>query len=296
MIYTQRGLATSHMQAVNREDISDFDIISSSKVVEVTKQDRMNLITYSNGQQLTRAKAELCYYFISGNLLNGKRSASNLLSRRLLVLDYDDIPLSPEEIIQTVIVNMGNYSIFLYPSTSYTNEKPKFRLVVDSERDMNQAEYLATIKDLAEQVGLPYDPASEVWAQMQGLPITDDIETFKGLVYKYKGEPFPVRPVTDDDISTHRKAILSPPTPNGRYKGKVIQLLEEVKQGVYTGGRNAFYTKAFGTLITAGMTPAIAIGLCVDWNEMYSQPPLSSSELNSIFNSISEREKRKEVS
>lgn len=64
------------------------------------------------------------------------------------------------------------------------------------------------------------------------------------------------------------------PTRYGNGKGRTIQLLEEVIQGVGEGERNAFFTRAFGTLLKANMDIEAAIKLMLDWNAHYVQPPL----------------------
>ena len=84
------------------------------------------------------------------------------------------------------------------------------------------------------------------------------------------------------------------PTRYGNGKGRTIQLLEEVIQGVGEGERNAFFTRAFGTLLKANMDIEAAIKLMLDWNAHYVQPPLGKNELHSVLKSIVSRENKKE--
>ena len=84
------------------------------------------------------------------------------------------------------------------------------------------------------------------------------------------------------------------PTSYGNGKGRTIQLLEEVIQGVGEGERNAFFTRAFGTLLKANMDIEAAIKLMLDWNAHYVQPPLGKNELHSVLKSIVSRENKKE--
>lgn len=76
-------------------------------------------------------------------------------------------------------------------------------------------------------------------------------------------------------------------------KGKTIQLLEEVVQGIGEGSRNTFFTRAFGILLRANMGIEAAIKLMTDWNEQYVQPPLGQRELHSVLKSILNRENKK---
>lgn len=86
------------------------------------------------------------------------------------------------------------------------------------------------------------------------------------------------------------------PTRYGDGKGKTIQLLEEVVQGVETGGRNSFFARAIGTLLKANMSIEAAIALMIDWNKHYVKPPLSSAELHAVIKSVVSRENKKERS
>ena len=80
----------------------------------------------------------------------------------------------------------------------------------------------------------------------------------------------------------------------GDGKGKTIQLLEEIVQGVEIGGRNSFFARAIGTLLKANMSIEAAIALMIDWNKYYVKPPLSSAELHAVIKSVVSRENKKE--
>lgn len=80
---------------------------------------------------------------------------------------------------------------------------------------------------------------------------------------------------------------------HGDGKGKTIQLLEEVVQGIGKGGRNSFFTRAIGTLLKANMSIEAAIALMIDWNDHYTKPPLSSAELHAVIKSVVSRENKK---
>ena len=82
----------------------------------------------------------------------------------------------------------------------------------------------------------------------------------------------------------------------GDGKGKTIQLLEEIVQGVEIGGRNSFFARAIGKLLKANMSIEAAIALMIDWNKYYVKPPLSSAELHAVIKSVVSRENKKERS
>lgn len=291
MLYVVRGLENAQMKVV-QSDKSDFLTLVNAKVIQTQERFKSDLMTLKNGQEVSIAKGRLCYYFISGDILNGYRTLKNMKNRRLLALDYDDITTPTTDFIASVAEVLEEYSYFLFPSTSYSVERPKFRLVIDSERDMNEREYKATMQDVASKIPSKIDDKSFGFVQIMGMPITSNLEEFQSLTVVNHGIPYPVIAVEE----TKRKDIdfkINSPYISSGYKGRVIQLLEEVVQGIGEGGRNNFFTKAFGTLITAQTDPALAIRICMDWNEMYCTPPLTNTELIGVFNSIHERERKK---
>lgn len=293
MLYFVRGLENGNMK-LHQSDLTDFETIIQVRPTIISTEAKFKVVTTRNGAETTKAKLDLCYYFISGEMSGRWKSKNNILSRRLLVLDFDNKEGLPiEQIKQAVHEGLGEFSYYLYPSTSYTEEHPKIRLIVDSEGDMNEAEYKQTITDLSSLINLPLDSSSEGFAQIQGLPCTDDLELFNQVKVINHGKQFPVSEVPDVPAQEQKFNFKSNYVSSEGYKGKVVQLLEEAIQGIQEGNRNTFFTRAFGTLITANMEAELAMILLLEWNRTYCQPPLSETEMISIFNSIYEREKRK---
>lgn len=293
MLYFVRGLENGNMK-LHQSDLTDFETIIQVRPTIISTEAKFKVVTTRNGAETTLAKRDLCFYFISGEMSGMRKLKVNILSRRLLVLDFDNKEHLPiEQIKQAVHEGLGEFSYYLYPSTSYTEELPKVRLIVDSEGDMNEAEYKQTITDLSSLIDLTLDDSSEGFAQIQGLPCTDDLEVFNQVKVINHGKQFPVSEVPDVPVQGHKFSFQADYSKNKGYKGKVVQLLEEAIQGIQEGNRNTFFTRAFGTLITANMEAELAMILLLEWNRTYCQSPLSESEMISIFNSIYEREKRK---
>lgn len=293
MLYFVRGLENGNMK-LHQSDLTDFETIIQVRPTIISTEAKFKVVTTRNGAETTLAKRDLCFYFISGEMSGMRKLKVNILSRRLLVLDFDNKEHLPiEQIKQAVHEGLVEFSYYLYPSTSYTEELPKVRLIVDSEGDMNEAEYKQTITDLSSLIDLTLDGSSEGFAQIQGLPCTDDLEVFNQVKVINHGKQFPVSEVPYVPVKGHKFSFKADYSKNKGYKGKVVQLLEEAIQGIQEGNRNTFFTRAFGTLITANMEAELAMILCLEWNRTYCQPSLAESEMISIFNSIYEREKRK---
>ena len=294
MLYVVQGLTNSSMKAVETE-YNDFEAVLRFKTIQIKTEDKYRMIPMPNGTLETVAKARLCWYFLPGELKKGRRSNANLVNRSLLIIDYDSVEVDMNTKKKIVHDAIGEYSYFLYPSTSYDAETPKFRLVVDAERPMDEHEYPATIKALGELIGLPYDDVSHgTWSQLMGFPITDNLEEFDSIKVINRGAAFPVLEPEPEAAKSNGSFTLSYPTRYGDGKGKTIQLLEEVVQGIGEGSRNSFFAKAMGILLKANMDIEAAIKLMIDWNEYYVQPSLSDKELQAVLKSIISRENQKE--
>lgn len=304
MIYITEGLENGYMVLVEDGDFLDFEQVVNFPPVLFSPHAKSTYITMSNGQRESIAKARECCYFIagemrtndrSGDLKGARRTTGNLISRSLVILDIDnnnEAPyLSIKDIVEPVKKALEPFSYYMYPSTNFTVEKPKYRLIIDIEDDMNKWDYIATLQAISSLIGIEYDKASEHWLQIMSLPCTDDLELFEQYSYVNYGEKFQViagEEPKNESLTTNYTGKVS----NG-YKGKTIQLLEQVIQGIPEGSRNIFFTRAYGTLIRANATPNIAIQLCRDWNKYYTHPPLNEKELAGIIRSVNSRELNK---
>ena len=88
-----------------------------------------------SGMSIDDYKKTKAPYCISGKVKKDKkgtykRNDENLIYRDLIFLDYDNITLSSEEFKNTVKKALSDYSYIIYPTIKYTEEKPRFRLVV----------------------------------------------------------------------------------------------------------------------------------------------------------------------
>ena len=295
MIYFVRGLEQADMKPYDSNK-SDFETIISVKPTLISTESKFKIVKTRNGAETTLAKRDLCFYFISGEMKAMRKLKTNISSRRLLVLDFDNKERLPiNQIKQAVHEGLGEFSYYLYPSTSYTGEHPRIRLIVDSEGDINEEAYKQTITDLAGLVELTLDGSSEGFAQIQGLPCTDDLEVFNRVKVINHGKQFPVSEVADvptQQASTYQFSFNKEGYPS-ESKGKTISMLETSMRGVGEGERNVTMTKFFGILLRAKMQPSIAVQFCRDLNDKYFLPPLSDRELFSVLESISAREMKK---
>lgn len=134
-------------------------------------------------------------YFLIGKFdkANGKFSTKkeDFIHKYLAVLDYEDLTFTTEEFYNLIHSKLANYSYMIYKSVSYTEIHPRFRLIVDTNRDMNEQENASTIKSIANLIGVEPDIASYTYSQIQGLPLTINGNEYKPIINL--GIPYPVQ-------------------------------------------------------------------------------------------------------
>lgn len=139
-----------------------------------------------------KQKAE---YFLIGKFdkVNGKlgTKTKDFHNKKLAVLDYEYLSLDTEDFYNLIQSKLANYSYMIYKSVSYTKIHPRFRLIVDTSKGMNEQEYKATIKSIVDLIGIKPDTASYKYIQIQGLPLIINGCEYKPIINH--GKPYPVQ-------------------------------------------------------------------------------------------------------
>ena len=134
-------------------------------------------------------------YFLIGKFdkINGEISTlkDGFFYKYLAVLDYENLSVDTEEFYEIIRSKLSKYSYMIYKSVSYTEVHPRFRVIVDTSREMNEGENLATLKNIVELIGIEPDPASFTYSQIQGLPLIINGGNYEPIVNH--GEPYPVQ-------------------------------------------------------------------------------------------------------
>ena len=206
--YKQKGF-----NANNREEIqvnfTPFEILTryqpkdynlpnvSNEQVETYKSE---LIKKSKEKNFTLNYSEQDYYYLTQckeikkeaeyfligkfNKVNGKFSTKkeDFIYKYLAVLDYENLSFTTEEFYKLIQSKLANYSYMLYKSVSYTETHPRFRLIVDTDREMSEQENTSTIKSIANLIGVEPDTASYTYSQIQGLPLTINGNEYKPII------------------------------------------------------------------------------------------------------------------
>ena len=135
--------------------------------------------------QCKEIKKEAEYFLIGKfNKVNGKFSTKkeDFIYKYLAVLDYENLSFTTEEFYKLIQSKLANYSYMTYKSVSYTEIHPRFRLIVDTDREMSEQENTSTIKSIANLIGVEPDTASYTYSQIQGLPLTINGNEYKPII------------------------------------------------------------------------------------------------------------------
>lgn len=249
----------------------------------------------SDGVSVDDFKKNQAPYCIAGKVKpdkNGilKRNNNSLIYRDLLFLDYDDITISSETFKDAVHSVLSDYSYILYPTIKHTPEKPRYRLVVKPESNLNESDYKATVTAIADKIGLPVDIASLTWSQLMGLPATRaGVDDYDKVIHY--GNDFPI--IRVQTVKTQEmRGNFKPPNGEASMTMKVINIL---LNGLGSeGGRNVTLTKFVGLLLNKWVNCDIttAYDLALIANEQTTNP-LSIDELDKTFISVVKMETRK---
>ena len=187
MIYKQIGTTTNKLTKVHHK-LSPFETIAMTPV-EIIEDNE-------NKENYKRYKA---VQFISGEFSEEEykpiiRNNENLYYRDLIIIDIDEIELNSNQAINLVKRELQEFKYLLYATLNHTEDKPRFRLVLESTKKMNENEYKATIIHVMALLNMNFDEHSFTWSQPQGAPITTKSNSNNYVfIKKLQGNKFPVQ-------------------------------------------------------------------------------------------------------
>lgn len=169
-IYLSEGLRTSRLKEIETESDFKWLINYQPQIVQI-----------DGDKKKIKEKAN---YFISGKLSELKRNDDNLVSKTLISLDYDDLRISATKFKRLIRKKLKDISYILYATISHTQENPRYRLIVDLNRNIDKSENKKVLSNFANYIGEPIDKASMTYSQLSGLPIctVDDISAYEKIV------------------------------------------------------------------------------------------------------------------
>ena len=187
MIYKQIGTTTNRLTKVNHK-LSPFETIAMTPVEII--EDNENKENY---------KGYKAVQFISGEFSEEEhkpiiRNNENLYYRDLIIIDIDEIELNSTQAIDLIKRELQGFKYLLYATLNHTEDKPRFRLVLEPTKKMNENEYKATIIHVMALLNMNFDEHSFTWSQPQGAPITTKSNSTNYVFIKnLQGNKFPVQ-------------------------------------------------------------------------------------------------------
>lgn len=186
MIYKQIGTTTNKLTKVHHK-LSPFETIAMTPV-EIIEDNE-------NKENYKRYKA---VQFISGEFSEEEykpiiRNNESLYYRDLIIIDIDEIELNSNQAINLVKRELQEFKYLLYATLNHTEDKPRFRLVLEPTKKMNENEYKATIIHVMALLNMNFDEHSFTWSQPQGAPITTKSNNNYVFIKKLQGNKFPVQ-------------------------------------------------------------------------------------------------------
>jgi predicted P-loop ATPase len=92
--------------------------------------------------------------FVGGHLKAGRRKTGSVVARQILTLDLD---FAPEDLQAQLTDNLDlACAMALYSTHKHTPKKPRLRLIIPLDREVNPDEYEAIARKVAESVGIDY--------------------------------------------------------------------------------------------------------------------------------------------
>ncbi|MEG3297769.1 primase alpha helix C-terminal domain-containing protein [Streptococcus suis] len=283
-IYEARGFQNNLVYPYNK--LEPFEYIAQFKPMKVPEG--------ADIEQFKRTQAPYC---ISGKVTADKkgthrRNNNSLVYRDLIFLDYDELEASVN-LPKIVSEALSDYSYIIYPTIKHTAKKPRYRLVVKPSHKMKETTYRATVQEIADKIGLPFDMASLTWSQLQGLPVTTgELEEYQKIIHR--GLDYPIQAVLDKQPTKKAVTTTYTPRPSG-HRSITMRVIDTLFDGFGDeGGRNAAVTRFVGLLVgkwvncdipTAWELTQIANSVTAD--------PLPDNELEATFESIVKTEIRK---
>lgn len=285
-VYVSKGFETNQLKEIE-SDKDDFETIVSSKVM-----------TFEDVSSLDTIKRHKGYFFIAGELSKSIRSNDTLISKTILALDYDDIKITEKEFKNHLQNKIGVLNYYAYPSISNGLKGTRYRLIIKTDRPFNREENKPLIEFITDQIGLPYDKASDTWSQLQGLKTTFESKSeYEGKCIYNEGKGLykcdnALKQMKEREVK--KKIKKQAFTVNySRNRTFTAEFLQRLIQPIENGERNVKLTSLVGKLFSLGVDPNSAYEWIHLINDNFVTPALEEDEVNKIFKSILKAEQTK---
>lgn len=127
--------------------------------------------------------------FVGGLVRGGRRKKESVDTRSLITLDVDR---ADDGFLFAVELVLGGTAYVIYSTHSHRPTKPKYRLIIPTDRTMSPDEYAAVSRKLAEQIGITYfDKTTFQVHRLMYLPSCSK-DAPEPVLEVYEGDPLSV--------------------------------------------------------------------------------------------------------
>ena len=105
---------------------------------------------YAKFSKAEKEKAKDHGGFVGGVLQGGRRKIDSVVSRSMIALDGDRVPVDFVDNFSPA------YTCALYSTHSHTADKPRVRIVMPLTRDVTPEEFVAVSRYVADEIGIDY--------------------------------------------------------------------------------------------------------------------------------------------
>lgn len=180
MIYTSRGFITKNMVPVETNQ-TDWEYLTTYEPKQMP---------HENMEQVEKFKKSQAEYFLSGEMaLNTvtnqyERSNHNLIGKRIIALDYDDIDMLLTKFIHTIKEKLQDIDFMLYPTirNNFDGYGLRYRLLINTDRLYSESESKTLLTNVINHIGLKCDSASKTFSQPMGLPLINAYSNKKMII------------------------------------------------------------------------------------------------------------------
>lgn len=297
MIYLQKGTSTNALTA-----IAGTENNAPTDDMQWLKNYTPPLVNARTAQEIDQFKQHKAVFFIAGKMTIPTRNNGNLISRSLLIIDFDSIQNKSAFLDQ---INRLFYRVEydLYPSISYGFKGIRYRLILMPNRSYNEIEYKIILDEIQNRMKVQFDSNAIQWSQVMGLPITNRLSILlyqSGRIHN-AGKSFNVDEIINQGGKTKLTENENSIVPDSQSVTELrtskppfsTKILNDLNAPIEEGNRNAGLTSYCGKLFALrGLKSQIVYELLTVKNS-YCSPPLDDHELNKIFRSIAKREQQK---
>lgn len=291
MIYTNIVKTLAPMHEVKNID-RDFDFFKTC---------RSQRLPYPKDKdEELKIKTQQMLIVIAGTILGDlKRNNTNLVSRSLLFIDFDDVQETESEFLGKITDKLKAVNYCLYPTLKYKPDNIRYRLVLELDRAVSREEYekllFGLCLDLA--VKFEFDESNKTWSQGQGLPVitehsSNEMRLFHDGFTAIPVDKFLYQITTSPEWADAQKKKQRPKTSgyttNSSGKQKYTGVfLEQLFEGATVGNRNIWWRQMVDKMLSVD-TPIETIAKvmgAINFNLEIFPEPLDQKELDTIFHS-----------